>query len=1037
MAKFFIERPVLANVISILMLLLGAVAIAQLPIALYPPITPPTVQVTASYPGASAKMVMEKVALPIEQQVNGVEGMIYMQSSSTNDGNYTLTVSFAIGTDLNFAQILVQNKVASAIAQLPQSVQQQGVVTKKKSTAILEIITLSSTKKEHDSLFLNNYALTKMKDQLARLQGVGDINVFGIGKYSMRVWLNPQLMNERSLVPKDVIDAINAQSQSTAAGQVGLPPAPVGQEMQLTVNLRGSFSEASDFENIIVKTSTSSGGQITRIKDIGRVELGSQTYSQFFNLNNQQTAGIAIFQLPDANALDVAKLIKEKADQMAKFFPEGMSYRIPYDTTTFVKASINEVYRTLFEAGILVLVIIMLFLQNFRATLVPATTVPISIVGTFAAMAVMGYSINLLTLFAVVLAIGIVVDDAIIIVEGVTKHIEKGKTPKQASIDAMKELTGPVFGISLVLLCVFLPPAFMPGITGEMYRQFALVMAATTIISAINAVTLKPTQCAIWLKAEYLHQKKNIIYRGFNAIYDPIERKYSLLVRRLLNRSGTYLVVTLLIAAVSVYALTKIPTGFVPTEDQGYVIGVVQLPDAASLERTNKVMYEISAIIKKIPGVRDIISIGGISPLDGNASLANAGLLYIMFDDWSIRPNLKEMYTRVDSEMRKVQSAEVLILPPPPIQGMGMSAGFQMQLELVDGSGDLLKLQHAAERLSTAINNHPMIQRVISPFSASVPQLAVAIDRDKSESMKVNVGNAYSALQTYMGSSFVNQFTKFGTTYNVFVQADSNFRNEPEDIKRFGVRSQDMQMVPLGTLADVTYDAGPGIAGLYNLYPTAVISGGAAPGISSGQVLKLIERLAIENLPVGVSYDWTAMSFQEKLLGNSAYFIFVLCLVLVYCVLSAQYESWILSGAVIISVPLALLGTVGALALTGLPNNIYVQIGLVLLIALSAKNAILIVEFARELRAEGVPIIEAAAQSAKSRFRPIMMTSLTMLLGVLPLVLSSGAGASARKSIGIAVFSGMFSNAVLAVFFVPCIYVVLQRYIEWHDSRKA
>lgn len=1037
MAKFFIERPVLANVISILMLLLGAVAIAQLPISLYPPITPPTVQVTASYPGASAKMVMEKVALPIEQQVNGVEGMIYMQSSSTNDGNYTLTVSFAIGTDLNFAQILVQNKVSSAIAQLPQSVQQQGVVTKKKSTAILEIITLASTKEEHDSLFLNNYALTKMKDQLARLQGVGDINVFGIGKYSMRVWLNPQLMNERSLVPKDVIDAINAQSQSTPAGQVGLPPAPVGQEMQLTVNLRGSFSEASDFENIIVKTSGGSGGQITRIKDIGRVELGSQTYSQFFNLNNKQTAGIAIFQLPDANALDVAKRVKEKADQMAKFFPEGMSYSIPYDTTTFVKASINEVYRTLFEAGILVLVIIMLFLQNFRATLVPATTVPISIVGTFAAMAVMGYSINLLTLFAVVLAIGIVVDDAIIIVEGVTKHIEKGKTPKQASIDAMKELTGPVFGISLVLLCVFLPPAFMPGITGEMYRQFALVMAATTIISAINAVTLKPTQCAIWLKAEYLHQKKNIIYRGFNAIYDPIERKYSLVVQRLLNRSGTYMAVTLFIAALSIYGLTKIPTGFVPTEDQGYVIGVVQLPDAASLQRTNQVMQEISATIRKIPGVRDIISIGGVSPLDGNASLANAGLLYIMFDDWAIRPNLKEMYTRVDSEMRKVQGAEVLVLPPPPIQGMGMSAGFQMQLELVDGSGDLLKLQRAAEHLSAAINKNPMIQRVISPFSASVPQLAVAIDRDKSESMEVNIGNAYSALQTYMGSSFVNQFTKFGTTYNVFVQADSNFRNEPEDIKQFGVRSQDMQMVPLGTLADVTYDAGPGIAGLYNLYPTAVISGGAAAGISSGQALELVERLAQENLPVGVAYDWTAMSFQEKLLGNSAYFIFVLCLVLVYCVLSAQYESWILSGAVIISVPLALLGTVGALALTGLPNNIYVQIGLVLLIALSAKNAILIVEFARELRAEGVPIIEAAAQSAKSRFRPIMMTSLTMLLGVLPLVLSSGAGASARKSIGIAVFSGMFSNAVLAVFFVPCIYVVLQRFIEWREARKS
>ena len=1032
-AKFFIERPVLANVIAIVIMLLGGVAVWTLPVAQYPPITPPTVQVTANYPGASAKTLVETVALPIEQQVNGVEKMLYMQSTCTSDGRYTLTVTFDVGTDLDFAQVLVQNRVAAAMSQLPVPVQQQGVVTKKKSTAILQIITLTSTNKAHDSLFLSNFATLALRDRLARLSGVGDVIVFGIGQYSMRVWLDAELMRQRSLTPTEVIKAIQKQNAKVTAGQVGMPPTPAGQAFQLTVNVEGALANAAEFEQIIVKSSTDMGGQITRLRDVGRVELGAQTYSQFFKMNGGQAGGIAIYQLPEANALDTAKVVSTALKGYARNFPAGIRYSIPLDTTLFVRESVKEVYRTLYEAGVLVLLVIMVFLQDWRATLVPATTVPVTIVGAFAGMAVLGFSINLLTLFAVVLAIGIVVDDAIVVVEGAAKHIERGKTPKQASIDAMGELFGPIIGITLVLMSVFLPPAFMPGITGQMYRQFALVIAVTAVISAVNAATLKPTQCALWLRAHDPNRKKNFFFRWFNSVYEPTERGYVRLIRLMVQRSGLMVVVALALAGLAGWGLSRIPTGFIPIEDQGYVLIAVQLPDGASLDRTERVMDEVTRIAQATPGVQDVIALGGLSALDNSASLANAGIVYLVLKDWGERDkkqDLRNIYQHLTKELSRLQEASALVLIPPPIQGLGVSGGFQMQIELTDGSYDFSRLQQEADALVAAAKADPTIQTAFTPFRAQVPQIAVKVDRSQAETLGVAVGDVFDTLQSYLGSTYINLFTRFGHNFMVFAQAEAKQRLTADDIKDYWVRNQSGQMIPLGTLADIRDDHGPSLISLYNLFPTATINGTAAAGFSSGQGLDAMEAVAAKTLGGGMEYEWTAMSYQEKLVGSSTYFIFGLGLLLVYFVLAGQYESWITPGAVILSVPLALLGTVGALKAVGLSNNIYVQIGLVLLIALSAKNGILIVEMAREGRAAGKSIVDAAVEAAHVRFRPILMTSFVFILGVLPLVLASGAGASARKSLGIAVASGMLASTCLAVLFVPSFYVVLQRVSE-------
>jgi hydrophobic/amphiphilic exporter-1 (mainly G- bacteria), HAE1 family len=1041
-SKFFINRPVLANVLAIVMVLIGGVALFTLPVAQYPNVVPPTVSVTTSYPGASADTVMNTVALPIEQQVNGVQGMLYMQSTSASDGTYSLIVTFAIGTDLNFAQVLVQNRVSAAMASLPQAVQVQGVTVQQKSTSILQIVTLTSPDGRYDSLFLSNYATISLVPELARVPGVGNVGVFGVGQYSMRIWLDPQTLQARGLAPEDVIRAIQQQSQQVTAGQVGAPPAPAEQVFQYTVNIEGRLIDPAEFSNIIVKVDSANGGQITRVKDVGRVELGAQTYSQSSRLDGKPAAGIAIYQLPTANALNVATLVNAKMAELAKSFPQGLTYGVPFDTTRFVTASIDEVYKTLLEAAVLVLIVILVFLQDWRATLVPATTVPVTIIGAFAAMAALGFTVNLSTLFAIILAIGIVVDDAIVVVEGAAHHIERGLTPHDAAIKAMEELFGPIIGITLVLMSVFIPAAFLPGLTGQMYAQFALVIAATALISAINAATLKPTQCALWLRMPVPPEKRNFFFRGFNRGYQPVENGYTWLIGAMARHSSAMVIVALVVAGIGVWGIARLPTSFIPVEDQGYVLVATQLPDGAAAGRTQQVMDQVTKIALGVPGVDQVISISGISVLDNSATLANAGVAYVILKDWSLRKpgsgaDLRSVYANLQGALDKLDDAVALVLVPPPIQGIGNASGFTMQIELQDGSFDYAKLQNITQTIVRDGNTQTGLQRLNSTFRAGVPQLRVLVDRVKAETLNVSVGDVFNVLAGYVGSTYVNQFNKFGRTFQVYVQADSKFRLQPGDIENLYVRSQDNKMVPLGTLVTIQPMVGPSLVGLYNLYPTASIVGGPATGFSSGEAMDLMEQIADKTLPRGAGFEWTAMSYQEKIVGNQIFYVFGLGMLLVYLCLAGQYESWIAPVSVILAVPLSLMGPVIALTSLGLSNNLYTQIGLVLLIALSAKNAILIVEVARERRIlQNVSIVQAAVDAARVRFRPILMTSFAFILGVVPLVTATGAGASARVSLGLAVLSGMIASTCLAVLFVPSFFVVMQRFEEWRKTRK-
>jgi len=1038
-SKFFIERPVLANVLAVLMIVIGAVALFSLPVAQYPNVVPPTISVTTRYPGASARTVVDTVALPIEQQVNGVDGMIYMQSYSASDGSYSLTVTFRIGMDINFAQVLVQNRVSSALASLPQAVQAQGVTVQQKSTAILMFVTLTSPDSRYDSLFLANYATINVKDQLARLPGVGNVLVFGAGQYSMRVWLDPNRLQARSLTTQDVVDALKGQNQQVAAGQLGMPPSPDTQPFQLTLDVAGRLDQVSQFEDIVVKTA--SDGQMTRLRDVARVELGAQTYSQAFTLNGKPAAGIGIYQTLQANALTVAGEVKAQMAKAAKGFPQGLTYGVPFDTTTFVRASIDEVYKTLLEAGILVLIVILFFLQDWRAMLVPATTVPVTIIGAFAGMAALGFTVNLSTLFAIVLAIGIVVDDAIVVVEGAAHHIERGLPAKAAAIRAMDELFGPIIGITLVLMSVFLPAAFIPGLTGKMFAQFALVIAATALLSAVNAATLKPTQCALWLRPAIPPERRNIVYRAFNAVYGRFENAYVALIGRMVARSSLMCAIAFLLIAGAGYGLSRIPTGFLPIEDQGYLLVTAQLPDGASLQRTKRVLDRVSEMAGKIPGVDQVIAISGVSALDNNSALANAGVAYVVLKDWSERgkgEDLRSLFQRFNRDLAAIEEARILAFPPPPIQGIGNAGGFALQLELRDGSFDLGKLQGITNSVVKDAQTQSGLQRVTSSFRSTVPQLKVEVDRAKAETVQVSIDDVFSTLAAYLGSSYVDQFNKFGRTFQVYVQADSQFRLRPQDIELLPVRNKQGDMIPLGTMVKITPAVGPSLLSLYNLYPSSTVLGLPAAGFSSGEAITLMEQIAGKALPAGSSFEWSAMSYQEKLVGSQIYYIFALAMLLVYLVLAGQYESWWMPVAVLLAVPLSLLGPVAALKGLGIENNLYTQIGLVLLIALSAKNAILIVEVARERRVfDGKPILEAALEAARVRFRPILMTSFAFILGVVPLVLATGAGASARKSIGIAVFSGMLASTCLAVLFVPSFFVVVRRFEEWRGARKG
>lgn len=1037
-SRFFIDRPVLANVLAILFVLIGGVALFSLPVSQYPNVTPPTVQVTTRYPGASAETVMNTVALPIEEQVNGVDGMIYMQSTSAADGTYTLTVTFRIGTDPNLAQILVQNRVASAMASLPTAVQAQGVTTQKKSTAILQIVTLTSSDPRYDSLFLSNYATINLVDELSRLPGVGNVNVFGVGQYAMRVWLDPQKLLVRKLTPGDVIAAIQQQSQQVAGGQLGTPPTPAGQAFQYTIDVQGRLTDPAQFAAIVVK---SRDGAVTRISDVGRVELGAQTYSQAFQLNGRPAAGVSIFQTPGANALQVAGEVKATMDRLARAFPPGITYSVPFDSTLFVTASIDEVYMTLLEAAVLVLIVILMFLQDWRAMLVPATTVPVTIIGTFAVMSALGFSVNLSTLFAIVLAIGIVVDDAIVVVEGAAHHLERGLSSHDAAIRAMDELFGPIIGITLVLMSVFIPAAFLPGLTGQMYAQFALVIAATALISAINAATLKPTQCALWLRAPVPPEKRNFIFRGFNRLYDPVDRGFGRLIGAITRRAPLVVVLGLVLVVLGGLGIARLPTAFIPTEDQGYVVVAVQLPQGASLERTQAALDRVGRIAGVIPGVEQVIEIAGISPLDNNASLSSAGAAYEMLKDWGVREKaggqgLREIYGKLQAALNKLPDGAGLVLVPPPIQGIGNASGFTMELELRDGNVDWQKLQGITNTVMRDAAGQSGLQHVGTSYQAAAPQIEVEVDRTKAETFHVAVGDVFNALAGYIGSSYVNQFNKFGRTFQVYVQADSRFRLRPSDLDRLYVRSRDGKMVPLGALVLVHQAAGPSLVTLYNLRPAATVVGTPAPGFSSGQAMGLMEQIADSALPTGTGYDWTAMSYQEKAVGGQIYLVFGLAMLLVYLCLAGQYESWIAPLSVLLAVPLSLIGPAIVLEAVGLANNLYTQIGMVLLIALSAKNAILIVEVAREHRAAGTAILPAAVGAARARFRPILMTSFAFILGVLPLVTATGAGAAARVSLGLTVFSGMTASTCLTVLFVPSFFVILQG-LEERVSKRA
>jgi len=1036
-SKFFIERPVLANVLAILIVLIGAVALWSLPVAQYPNVTPPTVQVTTRYPGASAQTLLNTVALPLEQSVNGVDHMIYMQSTSTADGAYTLTVTFDIGTDLNFAQVLVQNRVSAALAQLPQSVQAQGVTVQAKSTAILQIVTLTSPDNSRNSLFLSNYATLNLVNELSRIPGVGNVNVFGVGQYAMRIWLNPNLLYARGLEPQDVVNAVQEQSQQVAGGQIGAPPAPAGQAFQYVVEVAGRLADPAQFGAIVVK---SNNGNVTRLSDVARVELGAQTYSQTFRVNEAQAAGIAIFLTPNANALQVARRVDLKMKALAADFPTGITYSIPFDTTLFVTASIDEVYRTLVEAAVLVLVVILLFLQDWRATLVPATTVPVTIVGAFAVMAALGFTINLSTLFAVILAIGIVVDDAIVVVEGAAHHIEQGLSGHDAAIKAMSELAGPIVGITLVLMAVFIPAAFLPGLTGQMYAQFALVIAATALISAVNAATLKPTQCALWLRRPVPPEQRNIVFRAFNRIYNPLDAAYGRLIGRMTHRAGAMALIATILVALGAWGVARLPSAFIPTEDQGYLVVALQLPNGASLERTQAAVARTTQLARAIPGVNQVVEIAGISPLDGNASLSSAAAAYVILNDWSVRgaaghQGLREIYTQLQSALDSLPDGSAIVLPPPPIQGVGNAAGFTMQVELRDGNFDWQKLQNIARTITADASSQTALQHVATPFRADVPQIEVTLDRTKAETMHVAVGDIFNVLTGYIGSSYINQFNNFGRTFQVYAQADSRFRLTPRDLATLYVRASSGQMVPLGALVSIHPTVGPAIISLYNLYPTATLIGVPAIGFSSGQANSLMEEIATAVLPRGTGYEWTAMSYQEKLAGGQIYVVFALALLLVYLVLAGQYESWLAPLAVLFAVPLALIGPALALGAVGLANNLYTQIGMVLLIALSAKNAILIVEVAREEQASGMDAATAAVHAARARFRPILMTSFAFILGIVPLVLSTGAGAAARISLGLAVLSGMLASTCLAVLFVPSIYVMLEHGAERFKRR--
>jgi multidrug efflux pump len=1046
LAQFFITRPIFAAVLSLLIVIAGGIALVNLPVSEYPSVAPPTVVIHAAYPGANPKVIAETVAGPLEQALNGVEGMLYMFSQSTADGRVTLTVTFAVGTDLDNAQVQVQNRVAQALPRLPAEVQRIGVVTEKATPDFIMVVHLVSPDERYNMLYLSNFAHLRVKDELARINGVGNVQVFGAGEYSMRVWLDPDRLAARQLTATDVVRAIREQNLQVAAGVLGGPPAPSNTTFQLSINARGRLTSESEFENIVVRASPE--GQITRLRDVGRVELGSSLYSMRSLLDNKQAVAIGIFQRPGTNALEASANVRATMDRLQKSFPAGVEYRIVYDPTIFVRQSIRAVVTTLFEALLLVVIVVMVFLQTWRASIIPLVAVPVSLIGTFAVMLMLGFSLNTLSLFGLVLAIGIVVDDAIVVVENVERHIQLGKSPMEATRQAMKEVSGPIIAIALVLCAVFVPTAFISGLTGQFYRQFALTIAISTVISAINSLTLSPALASRLLlphgaPRDRLQRAADFLFgwffRLFNRAFSRASGAYASGVARVLRFAVAALILYGGLLGLTWLGLRSVPSGFVPAQDKNYLVAFAQLPDASTLDRTEAVIRKMSTIAREHPGVESAIAFPGLS-INGFVNASNAGIVFVTLKPPEERHG-KDMSANaivgaLNAKYAGIQEAFVAIFPPPPVQGIGQVGGFKMFVEDRSGAGfeDLYtQVQSALAEGRTK----PELAGLFSSFQVSVPQIDADVDRERAKTYGVSLTDVFETLQVYLGSLYVNDFNRFGRTYQVNVQAESKFRIQPEQIRRLETRNANGAMVPLGSLVSVKGGYGPEQVMHYNGFPAAEINGAPAPGYSSGQAQNAIANVLREKLPAGMSFEWTELAYQEMLSGNTMLLIFPLCVLLVYVVLAAQYESWSLPLSVILIVPMTILSAIGGVWLTNGDNNVFTQISFLVLAGLACKNAILIVEFAKHREEEGDDRVTAILEACRVRLRPVLMTSIAFIMGVLPLVFSSGAGAEIRRAMGVAVFAGMLGVTLFGLFLTPVFYTFIGKLVERLSKRRA
>ncbi|BEM09211.1 MULTISPECIES: efflux RND transporter permease subunit [Serratia] len=1042
--RFFIKRPIFAIVLSILTLIAGIVALFQLPLSEYPAVTPPTVQVTAFYPGANPKVIAETVATPLEQAITGVEGMLYMSSQAATDGRMTLTVTFAQGTNADMAQIQVQNRVARALPRLPAEVQHQGVVTQKTSPDILMVVHLLSPDQRYDPLYISNYAYLQVRDELSRIPGVSDVQVWGAGEYSMRLWLDPDLIAARGLTAGDVIAAVREQNVQVAAGSVGQAP-DSNAAFQVTVNTLGRLADEKQFGDIIIRTG--SDGQVTRLRDVARIEMGADAYALRSLLDGEPAVALQIIQSPGANALDVARAVRATVKRLEGDFPAGLSSRIAYDPTVFVQASLESVVTTLLEAILLVVIVVVVFLRSWRASLIPLLAVPVSLVGTFAIMHLMGFSLNTLSLFGLVLSIGIVVDDAIVVVENVERHIENGKTPQQAARLAMDEVTGPIIAITSVLAAVFIPTAFLSGLQGEFYRQFALTIAISTLLSALNSLTLSPALAGLLLRPHPAeHRAPGRIQRIVQAAARPFQRApdaYANAVRKTVRVSGVALAIYGGLLVLTFFGFQAVPPGFVPMQDKYYLVGIAQLPNSASLDRTDAVVKQMSKIALAEPGVESVVAFPGLS-INGFVNVPNAAVMFVMLDPFKERatPDLaaSAIAGRLQAKFADIPDGFLGVFPPPPVPGLGATGGFKMQVEDRGGAG-LESLVEHTRLLMVKATESGQIAGLMTSLDINAPQLDVVIDRTQAKSQGVSLADVFESLQIYLGSLYINDFNRFGRTYKVTAQADANHRMQAEAIGRLQVRNAAGDMLPLSSFVTVTPGSGPDRIIRYNGYPSADISGGAAIGVSSGQAVALMEQLAKETLPEGMTVEWTDLTYQQKLAGNAALFIFPLCVLLAYLILATQYNSWLLPLAVLLIVPMCLLSAMIGVWLLGGDNNVFVQIGLIVLVGLAAKNAILIVEFARSLEDEGANTLEAVIKACRLRLRPIVMTSIAFIAGVIPLIFASGAGAEMRHAMGVAVFAGMLGVTLFGLFLTPVFYVVIRgltaRFEQYRTKGKA